>query len=225
MAAPRKVDWDRIEPDWRAGLKSPQQMAEEYEKATKVSVTREAINKHFKKLGIPRDLDAKVHNKAAAMVSAAMVTGKVTNVTSAKDADIIDGNAFIEANIRLSHRQAINKGRMLVGKLFAECEALTDNQELFDRLGEFLQSQDQTGLDKLNEIYNRVISLPSRIKGVKELTETLKNLIGLEREAYGIGPISEPPPPDNNESDGVHLEAARRVAFMLAKGALLEKKK
>ncbi|MGQ7090747.1 hypothetical protein ACUOBA_18165, partial [Escherichia coli] len=38
----------------------------------------------------------------------------------------------------------------------------------------------------LNEIYQKVISLPSRVKSMKDLSDSLKTLIGLEREAYSI---------------------------------------
>lgn len=55
MAAKAKIDWSLIEPDWRAGTKSGQQLAEEYSLATGVSVTRAAISKHFKARGIERD--------------------------------------------------------------------------------------------------------------------------------------------------------------------------
>lgn len=45
---------------------------------------------------------------------------------------------------------------------------------------------DDKGQDKLNEIYHKVISMPERVKSVKALSDALKNLIGLERQAYDI---------------------------------------
>ncbi|HHD7578734.1 TPA: hypothetical protein ACOVI3_002944, partial [Escherichia coli] len=45
---------------------------------------------------------------------------------------------------------------------------------------------DDKGRDRLNEIYQKVISLPSRVKSMKDLSDSLKTLIGLEREAYSI---------------------------------------
>lgn len=55
MPARKKVDYERIEPGWRAGVLSPAQLAAEYTEATGVSVSHAAIIKHFKKLGVPRD--------------------------------------------------------------------------------------------------------------------------------------------------------------------------
>ena len=63
MAAPRIIDYGRIEPGWRAGKLSVQQLADEYEKDTGKRVARSAIQKHFNGLGIPRDLSAKIKAK------------------------------------------------------------------------------------------------------------------------------------------------------------------
>ena len=93
MAAQKKVDYEAIEPGWRAGIKSPAQLAAEYTEATGISVSRSAIIKHFEKRGVPRDLSAKVHAKADAMVAEAMVTGKVSTVTTMADATIINAAA------------------------------------------------------------------------------------------------------------------------------------
>ena len=42
-------------------------------------------------------------------------------------------------------------------------------------------------MDKLNEAYRKAISLPTSIDGAKKLAETLKTLIGIERQAFGLG--------------------------------------
>lgn len=161
------------------------QLAAEYEVATGVSVTHAAINKHFKKLGVPRDLRAKIQAKAAAMVSAAMVSGKVSIDTIPADAEIINRCAIDVATVQLSHRTDIRRYRDLCQSMMIELEAETQNMELFANLGEILATSDEN-TSKLNEIYRKVISLPQRIDGVKKLAETLKTLIGLEREAFGI---------------------------------------
>lgn len=46
----KSVDWDAIEPDWRAGIKTKKQMSAEY------GVSRAAMDKHFGKVGIEREL-------------------------------------------------------------------------------------------------------------------------------------------------------------------------
>ena len=64
MAAPGTVDYGRIEPGWREGLKSVPQLAAEYTAATGQPITQAAIRKHFVKIGVPRDLSAKIKAKA-----------------------------------------------------------------------------------------------------------------------------------------------------------------
>lgn len=186
MAAPKKVDYEAIEPGWRAGLKSPAQLAAEYTKETGVAVSRSAIIKHFDKLGVPRDLSAKVHAKADAMVAEAMVTGKVSTATTMKDSAVIDAAATDVARVRIAHRTDITRMRCLVLRLLEECEAEAADPSIFGQMGELLRSPDRNGVDKLNEAYMKAISLPQRIKGVKDLADALRVLIALEREAYGL---------------------------------------
>ena len=63
----------------RAGILSPRQLAAQYTEETGDPVSHAAIVNHFKKAGIDRDLAAKIRAKADAMVTQAMVTGKVTH--------------------------------------------------------------------------------------------------------------------------------------------------
>jgi hypothetical protein len=201
MAAPKKVDYERIEPGWRAGIKSPAQLASEYTKETGVSVSHAALIKHFKKLGVPRDLGAKVRAKAEAMVTQAMVTGKVSTETMKPDAEIIDEAAVPLAMIQIAHRTDIARGRKLAMTMLAELEAETGDPALFEQLGEMLAGPEDASLDagtdqkrrdKLQEAYLKALSLPSRIDSGKKLAETLKHLIGIEREAYGLeGPTQK----------------------------------
>lgn len=125
MAAPRIIDYGRIEPGWRAGLLSVQQLADEYEKETGKAVTLTAINKHFKGLGIPRDLSAKIKAKADAMVSAAMVSGMVSisgNETTPAESAVITSAATQSANIQLAHRRTFEKLRERADKYEMELE-------------------------------------------------------------------------------------------------------
>lgn len=186
MAAQKKVDYEAIEPGWRAGIKSPAQLAAEYTEATGISVSRSAIIKHFDKIGVPRDLSAKVHAKADAMVAEAMVTGKVSTETTMADAAIINAAAIDVATIRISHRRDIAMSRELCVTLLHELQAQTGNMPGLVELGEILRAPNENGADRLNDIYRAVISLPERSKTMKALQESLRGLVGMEREAYGL---------------------------------------
>ncbi len=86
----------------------------------------------------------------------------------------------------MAHRGDISRGRRLTNKLLDELEGLTDNRHLFEALGELMRSEDDNGQDKRNDLYQKIIDLPGRSKTMKEMAETLKTLISLERQAYDL---------------------------------------
>ncbi|MBD1554783.1 hypothetical protein [Pseudomonas typographi] len=197
MAAPKKIDYERIEPAWRAGIKSPAQLASEYTEMTGVKVSHAAIIKHFKKLGVPRDLSAKVRAKSDAMVMEAMVTGKVSTVTTKRDAEIIDEGAVAVASVRIGHRTDIGRARRLANKLLDELEALTDEQgSIKSLITQFKEGDHEDGdaMADMLALANKMGALPSRTKTMKELAETLKTLVALERQAYGVDDSSPEEP-------------------------------
>lgn len=67
-----------------------------------------------------------------------------------------------------------------------ELEHQTINREEYESLGILLRSEDERGIDKLNDLYMKAMSTPSRIVSMQKLADTMKTLIGLEREAFGI---------------------------------------
>ena len=188
MAATKKVDYARIEPGWRAGILSPRQLAAQYTEETGDPVSHAAIVNHFKKAGIDRDLAAKIRAKADAMVTQAMVTGKVTPQPAVPERQVIEDNATQIASVRISHRKDIARARSVAANLLTELELQTgpDAAAMLADLGELMRSPDDKGQDKLAEIYQKVISLPVRVKTIKDLGDSMRVLIGLEREAYGI---------------------------------------
>jgi len=217
MAASKKVDYDLIEPDWRAGIKTPAQLAAEYTKATGIKVSRVAIIKHFDKIGVPRDLRAKIQAKAEAMVAESMVTGMVSTKTKNRDIEVIEVNAQKVALIRTSHQSSIGRGRNVTMKLLAELESQTDNQGLYAQLQELLH--DPIGDDdgpaakerhrKRLEVFDKAMSLGSRTSTMKALAESLSKLVALEREAYGIS--SSPGEADDPLAQLLHGFKARTI--------------
>lgn len=189
MAAPKKIDYDRIEPGWRAGLLSPHQLAAIYTEETGQKVSHAAIIKHFKKAGIARDLSSKINDRANAMVTEAMVTGKVTSKPSIPDSSIIEQGSMQVATVKLAHRSDIHRARNITNALLQELEQQTDPETLqrLRELGELMYSPDEkTGRDRLNEMYQAVISLPERSKTMKTLAESLRSLVDMERTAFGM---------------------------------------
>lgn len=175
------IDWEAVEMHYRAGIRSLKDIGSQY------GVSDAGIIKRAKRDGWERDLKAKIQAKAAAKVSAAVVSAEVSPQTKLTEAVRVEVESEVQARIELGHRRDIARSRTLAMKLLDELEVDTDSLDDLKRLGELMYAPNENGVDKLNELYHKVISLPSRTKVMKDLGDTLKTLIALEREAFGIG--------------------------------------
>ncbi len=174
------VDWERVELDYRAGVMSLREIA------SVASISEGAIRKRAKRDGWSRDLSAKVASRADDLVRKSEVRSEVRSAQAISEKETVEASAQAIANAIISHRKDIARNRGLANKLLTELEAQVDSPEEFEKLGEMMYSPDDKGMDKLNDLYKKVTSLPSRIDSAKKLGETLKVLIALEREAYGV---------------------------------------
>ncbi|HEJ7514688.1 TPA: hypothetical protein SMG93_005309 [Klebsiella oxytoca] len=175
-----KPDWEAIESAYRAGLMSIREIASQH------GITHTAINKRAKKEGWERDLKAKIKAKAESLVSKREVSKRVSSERMVSERQLIEANAEVIANVRMEHRGDIKRARQITNALFDELGAECADVAALENLGELMFNPDDKGQDKLNEIYHKVISMPERVKSVKALSDALKNLIGLERQAYDI---------------------------------------
>ena len=176
----KRPDWEAIESAYRAGVMSIREIASQYE------ITHQAISKRAKKEGGERDLKAKVKARAENLVAKREVASLVATEKAISERQLIEANAEVIANVRMEHRGDIRRARELTNNLFDELSAECADVPALRKLGELMFSPDDNGRDKLNEIYHSIISLPERVKSAKALSETLKNLVGLERQAYGL---------------------------------------
>lgn len=176
----KPIDWERIEADYRAGIFSVREIAA----ANGVSHT--AIQKRAKAQEWERDLNAKIKQKAEALVAKREVANRVASEGAATERDIINIRAETLVAVRLSHRSDIRTGRELVRGMLDELRAQSVDPALLEELGEMMRAPDERGVDKLNDAYRKVIGFGGRVDNVKKLSEALKNLIALEREAYGL---------------------------------------
>lgn len=202
-------DWERIEADYRAGLLSVREIA------ASQGITHGAINKRAKRDGWERDLAKRIQAKADALVSKREVSRLVSAAAVATDRAIVEGNAEVIANIRLTHRSDIARSRRLAMSLLSELEIVTADPELFRELGEILRSEDDKGQDKRNDLYQKVISSAGRVDSMKKLADTLKTLIGLEREAYGIA-AALPDDPNDKITPEDRISRLKALAAMAA---------
>ena len=189
MAERKPVDWESVERDYSAGLLSLREIGDKH------NVAHQVIARKAKKEEWARDLREKIAKAVDKKIGDKQVGDSLGDSKKASEKEIIEVNAQAIVNIKLAHRGDIRKSKNIVNALFDELELTTDNRELFEQLGELLRQESESGHDKLNDIYKKCISMPQRIDGVKKLTDALKTMIGLEREAYDIQ--STPTPIDN----------------------------
>ena len=175
-------DWERIELDYRAGIKTLRQIGEAH------GISHAAISKRAKKDGWERDLKAKIQAKADSLVTKAAVTKEVSKQAAASERETIEANAHAIANVKLAHRRDIQRSRSIVMALLDEMEAQSGAESAANLrlLGEYLASDTVDASEKLQDLYQRIISLPQRAKTMKDLGESLRVLVGLERQAFGM---------------------------------------
>ncbi|HEY4292068.1 hypothetical protein [Luteibacter sp.] len=200
-----KIDWDALESHYRAGIRSLKDMGEQF------GVSDAAIVKHARKHGWTRNLAAKVKARADAKVSDALVSAEVSAATKVNEATRVEVEAEVQARIRLGHRKDIGAARSLAMSLLTELQVQTGSVPELEKLGEML-GEDFVP-DKALAMFNAVVSLPGRVKTMKDLGDTLHKLIGLERDAYNIGSGGDAPP----GSGQVVAVDAQQVATALAK--------
>lgn len=179
----KTVDWELMRHDWVAGVKSVLQLSKEYD------VSRAAILKHWDNEGIERNLASEIKAKADLLVTQSLVTPQVTQEMRVTKKQIVDANAQNNAAIQIGERKDVTKARTVVMSLLDELDSQVANKELYEKLGEMLFSPDAKGIDKLNEIYSKVISFGGRVDGMKKLSDSLKVLIDLERRVYKIDDV------------------------------------
>lgn len=204
-------NWAEIERDYRAGIKTLRAIADEH------GITHGAINKRAKRDGWERDLSAKIQAQAEALVSRSAVSTEVSNEARISERKVVEANATAIKEVRLAHRKDIARARGIANNLLDELAEQTgpDAAALLAELGELLRKPDDKGQDKLNDIYQKVIALPARVKSMKDLSDTLRVLVGLEREAFGIvGPEPE------GGLNGAGLSAAERASRLASLMAL-----
>jgi hypothetical protein len=175
--ARKAVDWEAVEREYRAGIRSLRDIGAEF------GVSDAGILKRAKKEEWQRDLTERIRAKAEAKVSAALVSEKVSAESNANERIVVEASAQVLADALLGQRRDVSRSRSIVQKLFDELEAQGDGLEELAMLGEALESGDE---EKLAQIARKVIAFPSRVDSAKKLAESLRTLVELERKVLRI---------------------------------------
>jgi hypothetical protein len=210
------VDRERLEVDYCAALLSMREIG------AKHGISAGRVVQIAKEKGWKRDVRAAARIRAAALLNQpeqasptgtapapqASPTTKPGNPALSVE---IDETAKAMAFVRREHRSVIKRGRVLAERLLREVEEANTGPlflELFEQAMAEADKLDDVPLavrqlESLKKAAQKLLTLPSRIYGLHKLSIALKNIVGLERQAFDLdAPAGDeiPPPRDSSMS-------------------------
>jgi hypothetical protein len=102
------------------------------------------------------------------------------------DDQVIESNAMRIAQVRAGHRTDITRMRTLCHSLLSELELLAVEPELVAKLGQAMRKSNDPDSQGINDLYRKVASTSGRVDMIKKLVETMRIVVALEREAFGM---------------------------------------
>ena len=180
-AGKKPVDWDAVAIDIRAGILTDREIGAKHGRS------HGAIQQYAKKHGIERDLTTRIQHKTKAKLAKAQLA-KETSQERAKltEEQTIEIAAEAAATIVIKQQGRIGRHLRLSESLLSELESQTIDRTLYEQLGDLMAAPDENGIDRLNELYKKILSTPSRIDSHKKAVETEKTLVALERQAFNL---------------------------------------
>jgi hypothetical protein len=186
MSAKKIIDWELIERDYRAGLKTLRQMADEY------GVSHVTIAQRAKRYSWERDLEKKIQQAAKNKATRAEAN-KSANKDLKTDAQVVEVYADVVASVDLLQREDVKLAIDNTRSQLQELVALGDPmfRERLEALGEEFDESGPTPnggwkVDKKKELYDYIISLAGRVKMAKEIAGSHGVYIPLQRKIFGL---------------------------------------
>ena len=167
MAKRRKIDWEAIEKEYRAGQLSNVQIAKGHD------VSEGAIRKKAKQLGWTKDLSGKVREKVREKLVRSEVRGHNTN-----DNEIIEKASDRGKEVILLHRKDITSLRELEEQLISELKDGPTKLYITQYQGEIIR--ETVGLTAYE-----------RSSAANNLANVQHKRIQLERQAFSLNEQSE----------------------------------
>lgn len=179
MTHPKSPDWEAIEREYRAGQISVRAIASQH------GLTEGAIRKRAKAEGWSRPLAEKV--RAAVREKLVRADGTQDGTQSDRvrtDAETIDFAANRGVELVRQHRASLGRANAIIAKLLDELESVTDNRSDIEDAIEVDTASEKS--PRRRDAMLRAVSLPSRAQTARELSQAMKNLIPLERQAFNL---------------------------------------
>ncbi|PHV09594.1 hypothetical protein [Chitinimonas sp. BJB300] len=190
--ARKEVDWEGIEGDYRAGVLSLREIGRKFD------VSDTLIRRKAKELRWERDLSEKVQ----AEVRAELVRTEVRNSQARtnqcepanlrtkrtadpkRDREIVEAAAATGVAVVMSHRRDVAAARGIASLLLNELHDASQDIEAIEA-AILTETQDDAGNLRRNQMM-KAVSLSTRAGTVRDLSTALKNLVTIERQAFGL---------------------------------------
>lgn len=210
-AKPKDVDRARLEVEYRAGIKSLRTLGAEF------GLSGARVAQIAEEEDWTRDLKARIRAATEAKLNSAILNVKVDSDKVALEDEVVDANANRQVGVVRRQGERIGKLTDIADRMTKELADKLDNAVELEVLGDLLHAPDDKGRDKLNEIYRKVIDFPNRVSALKNLVETSKTLIALERQNVGLADNANGEADSGPKTEMSDSEAARRIAYVFSK--------
>lgn len=183
----RQIPWAAIEPVYRAGERSITSIAEEFGVAES-TITRKARREAWNRAaGNSAEIVAERGERPVLqLVSGARAPSAPASALEKIAARVGELDTGTQSDIVQIQRQDMRRARALVMALMQELEQQTEHIDLLRDLSEVMSDPDEKGRDKRSELLQKLISHANRTSTMKTLVDSLRLLVALEREAYGM---------------------------------------
>jgi len=190
---PSSVDWEEVAYQYRTTTTAPYTIAQHH------GITLAQIQGFIKREGLVRDLKARVRARTDEELDAIVRHEELDPARKRTDSDRISAQAKVRATVILSHRRDIKNQRRLLLRLTKELEAETSAiNDFWPFLSKLRDSGQLTAEDAQDTVkaIKRFSGLANRADILKKLSDILKTLLGLEREAFDLNTPEEKAPED-----------------------------
>lgn len=181
----RIVDWEAIEREYRAGVLSVSEIARQH------GIAHPTIFQRATKHGWERNLAKKIKERAKAKLATVQTTEGATATTTVsrksvaeKEEEAVESGAALVVEVVRDHIKTIGTANTVVGTLLAQMIEAVGNRALLEEMIES-ETEDDTNV-KRRQMLMRAVSLPSHASAMLALSGAMKNLIGLERQAFNL---------------------------------------
>jgi len=175
-------DWEMIESQYRAGILSLRAIGDQH------GISQTAVHKKAKAEGWQRNLSDKVRTAAKEKLvreDGLHETGLHGGLrSSTNDKETIEVAAQALVAVAREHRATIRSGRSIICSLLTELQEVADNREEIEAAIEEETAGDRDS--KRRNMMMKAVALPSRAGVMLNLSAALKNVIGLERQAFNM---------------------------------------